>query len=72
MPELERRYRLRDDLNGDVWENEIFDTHMEAFDAANERNKRALKRHDEDGRVGDPILYSVVSVQTRARKENKQ
>ena len=50
--ELERHYRLRDDLNGDVWENEIFETHMEAFDAANEKNKRALKRHDEDGSVG--------------------
>ena len=70
MPELERRYRLRDDLNGDVWENEIFDTHAEALDAATERNKRAWAQHNEG--IGDPVLYGVVSVQTRARKEDKQ
>ena len=59
-PELVRKYRLRDDLNGDVWETEqrLHDTQAQAQAAADKANRSAWR----DNEVGDPVLWSVVCV----------
>ena len=66
--ELIRKYRIKDDLNGDVWEDLLFDTWEEVRDYCAKINHQACKAHTE--RFGDPILYEPVSVQTRSRISN--
>ena len=67
MPELDRRYRIKDDLNGDVWENVFFDTWDEARTHCEAMNANARDKHVEG--IGDPVLYEPVSVQTRERND---
>ena len=64
-PDLERRYRIKDNLNGDVWEDKVFDTWEAAQDYCDEMNRVAVENAEKQGR--DPVLWEPVSVQTQAR-----
>lgn len=64
-PDMERRYRIKDNLNGDVWEDKVFDTWESAQEFCDEANRKATASAEQLGR--DPILWEPVSVQTQAR-----
>lgn len=63
--DTDRRYRIKDNLNGDVWETYLFDTWKAAQEHCDEANRTACARAEEIGT--DPILWEPISVQTQAR-----